>query len=196
MMARSIPELTSFISEVERVAGPEVAATVVGESVVDSGSKPKDRALWLAAAIKKLRGSVDPEAYRQIMRGCGAQCARQHRAVKTTLERRRKYQSLEEFLLEEQKDPPAGTRLVVEGRTIYQYYSPTKAKERQKCFCPVMRHLPETKTAPSGYCECSGAYLETVWSAILGEPAKVEVLETCLTGAQECVFRIRPKNSG
>jgi hypothetical protein len=58
-----------------------------------------------------------------------------------------------------------------------------------------MRHLPRKADAPAGYCECSGGYLEQVWSAILGEPAEAEVLETGLTGAHECVFRIRAKTS-
>ena len=59
-------------------------------------------------------------------------------------------QSLEEFLLEEQK-VPAGTRLVVEGRTIYQY-THLPGKGTPEMLLPGNAASPETKTAPSGYC--------------------------------------------
>lgn len=190
VMRRSIAEIIAFISEVERVAGPDTAATVVGESVVDSSSKPKDRALWLAAAIERLRQCVDQASYEEIMHGCGAQCACRHRADKTALQRRRQHPSLDAFLAEEQRNPPPGTRLIVEETAVYQHYLPVEAKGGYRCFCPVMRHLPKAVSPPAGYCECSRSYLEQAWSAILGQAADVEVVESCLTGAQECVFRI------
>ncbi|NLU42145.1 MAG: hypothetical protein GXX08_08065 [Firmicutes bacterium] len=190
-MGRSIAEITAFIAEVERVAGADTAAAVAGESVVDSSVKPRDRALWLARAIERLRQSVDQASYKEIICGCGAQCACRHQAAKTALERRLQHPSLEAFLAEEQRNPPPGTRLVVEETVVYQHYLPAEAKGGHKCFCPVMRHLPRAVSPPDGYCECSRSYLEQVWSAILGQAADVEVVETCLTGAQECVFRIQ-----
>lgn len=122
---------------------------------------------------------------------CGAQCACRHRAVQAALKRRRNYRSLEEFLLEEQRNPQPGTRVVVDEAYVYQHYLPVEAKGGHKCFCPVMRHLPKAVSPSAGYCECSRSYLEQVWSAIGGRPVEVEVVETCLTGAQECVFRIK-----
>ena len=74
---------------------------------------------------------------------------------------------------------------------VYQHYLPAEAKGGYKCFCPVMRHLATAVSPPAGYCECSRSYLEQVWSAILVQEADVEVVESCLTGAQECVFRIK-----
>ncbi len=41
------------------------------------------------------------------------------------------------------------------------------------------------------YCQCSKGFAERMWERVLGRPAKVEVLETAVTGAKECKFRIR-----
>jgi hypothetical protein len=86
--------------------------------------------------------------------------------------------------------PQAGTRLEREGNILYQIYVPASFTRPMRCFCALMRGLPEHERVSSTYCRCAEAFVRTFWSEVLGRPLKVDVMETAITGAKECRFRI------
>lgn len=38
------------------------------------------------------------------------------------------------------------------------------------------------------YCQCSRAFVQWCWEYILEQPVDVELLESCVSGGQECKF--------
>lgn len=100
--------------------------------------------------------------------------------------RRRASHSLDEFLDAEVRNPAPGTRLARAGNTLYQSYPPRAYKIR--CYCPLLRKLPDGETVSMTYCQCSRAFVQWCWEYILEQPVDVELLESCVSGGQECKF--------
>jgi hypothetical protein len=56
--------------------------------------------------------------------------------------------------------------------------------------------LPEGETMSVTYCQCSRAFVQTVWEAALGRPVQVDLLSSAVSGSDECRFRITPSPAG
>jgi predicted hydrocarbon binding protein len=133
----------------------------------------------------------------QIMENCGVSCARKNAAmIERARARRQKAASEEDFLAAEIKKPMKGTRLEREGNTLYQVYVPRAFTRPMRCYCALVKDLPAGETISSTYCHCSKAFVRTMWETILGRPVQVELLESAVSGASECKFRITPLASG
>jgi len=76
---------------------------------------------------------------------------------------------------------------------LIHYYTPHDHSTPRRCFCGLMFALPEGVNTSSTYCHCSRGFVEKYWEGALGRPVKVEVKETCMTGAKECKFIIHLK---
>ncbi|MEW5871125.1 MAG: hypothetical protein AB1894_17755 [Chloroflexota bacterium] len=104
--------------------------------------------------------------------------------------RRGKFESEGEFLEAELRKPPTGTRLERQGEILYQYYTPGLFTHPMRCYCSLLRGLAPGDSASLTYCQCSRAFVQTYWQAALGRPVQVDLLETCIAGAQACKFAI------
>ena len=148
-------------------------------------------ALWVQAAMKRLDRAVDKKTRNQIMEECGSACAEANRKTITqVIAKRKKYGSLEEFLEAEKAKLLPGMRLEREGKALFQYYIPRSFRYPMRCFCSLLRGLPPEETVPATYCQCSKGFVQRMWARVLGRPVKVEVLETAVTGAKECKFKV------
>ncbi len=57
--------------------------------------------------------------------------------------------------------------------------------------------MMEHEMIPVIFCTCGGSWHVTLWEGIIGEPVKVELVESVLRGADCCAFRIRlPRRTG
>jgi hypothetical protein len=122
---------------------------------------------------------------------CGIACAQaNHRTIDRVIAKRKKYGSLDGFLEAEKDTVLPGMRLEKKGRSLYQYYMPRSLGRGRRCFCSLMVGLPPEETISPTYCQCSKGFVQRMWERVLGRPVRVEVLETALTGAEECRFRI------
>jgi hypothetical protein len=67
-----------------------------------------------------------------------------------------------------------------------------KMKRYYMCHCPLAREsiLVGTSDNLKELCNCSAGYEKLPWDVILGEPVKVEVLESVLSGNDRCLFAI------
>ena len=54
----------------------------------------------------------------------------------------------------------------------------------------MLAGLPEDEAISPTYCLCSQGFVKNYWECVLERPVKVKLLESCLTGAQECKFAI------
>jgi hypothetical protein len=145
------------------MAGSEGVAQASGEEV--SG--------WLRGAIDRLDALVDEETGVRVMEQMGFNCAEINRS------------HVEQALA----NPSPGTRLVREGDVIYQHYQPLQAFGR-RCFCSLWRGLGDDENASLTWCQCSKGFVMRLWEAYVGSPVKVELVESCISGAEECKFAV------
>jgi hypothetical protein len=177
---------------IEHFAGKTIRAKVMaGSEQLAPKSTPAEIATWLKGAMERLDKLVSKEKRVQIRENCGYACARIN---KRTLDRgkakRKKYPSLDEFLAAEQKKPLTGTKLEKKGDVLFWYFTPGSFSRPMRCFCALMKGLPEDEKMSPTYCLCSRGFVQKYWEGIVGKPLTVELLDSCLTGARECKFVI------
>jgi hypothetical protein len=192
MTAKTDGQIQEIGGHIEEFAGVETREKVMQGSKKTAGSSnPKETALWVKEAIDRLDGLVDRKTRDQIMAACGHNCcAKNNRMVQAVQIRRQKFSTEEAFLKAELEKPSKGTRLELQGNSLVQFYTPHSYTRDMRCYCGLMRGLPENVTASSTYCQCARGFVETYWAGALGRPVRVEVQGTAITGADECKFII------
>ena len=192
MTAKTTGQIQEFGGRVEEFAGENARIKVMegGEQIAKSSGKQKI-ALWMKDAVNRLDGCVSPDKCKQIMTACGYSCIGHNKGLANGLKNRRlKHKTEADFLAAEVKKPVNGIRLELKGKTLVQYYAPRTYSTPRRCFCSLMNALPEEINISPTYCQCSRGFVEKYWEGALGRPIEVEVVETCLTGADECKFVI------
>jgi hypothetical protein len=77
--------------------------------------------------------------------------------------------------------------------TLREYFAERDPAVRRRlyCHCPRVRDAALTPGAvPALYCWCGAGFYKGVWEDILGEPVRVEVLESVLHGGDVCRIAI------
>ncbi len=192
MSETDINMMKGFGKTIERIAGKTVSNKVMQdfEDVTKSSSK-EDIALWVRDAIHRLDSTVDQQTRIQIMEDCGRNCAAiNKRVIESMKKRRKKYNDLDAFLEAEQKKPMKGTRLSRDADTLYQYYTPHSFTTPMRCYCSLLRGLPKEATISRTYCHCSKAFVQKLWESVLGQPVKVDLLQSVVSGDSECKFAV------
>lgn len=184
--------LQAIEQNIEQLAGPEIRELVLaGHDNITDSTKPEKVAKWMQGVSERLDAHVDEPMRNQIMSNCGYNCAfHNYTAVKRTVARRQKFDSLDRFLEAEQQNPPTGTRLVREGDMLYQFYTPSEYTHPMRCYCSLVKKLPPDETMSLTYCQCSRGFVVKVWEAVLEHPVQVDLIESCISGASECKFAI------
>jgi hypothetical protein len=101
------------------------------------------------------------------------------------------YATEEAFLEAEVHQPATGTRLEREGNVLHQFYTPRSYPFHPgRCYCAAVQGLPESETMSANYCQCSRAFVQTVWENALGRSVTVELIKSTLSGADECEFKV------
>jgi hypothetical protein len=192
-MAKSLGQLEVLSVNIKELAGEEAFAQVMqGYEVLTEKSKPVQVTDWVKGTVQRLDETVDPYTAEQIMLRCGYNCAMTNQGpIAAAKKRRAKYASLDEFLAAEQNSPPAGMRFERNGNVVFQYYTPRAFSQPMRCYCGLMRALPKNETVSKTFCNCSRGFVQVWWEGILGCPVVVEILETAISGAEECKFSIR-----
>ncbi len=174
---------------IEQFAGKISAQKIMqgSENITDK----KKTALFLKNAMQKLDDMVDEKTRTRIMQECGYNCAKKnHRVIDRALAHRSKFKTLEEFLDAEQEKPMKGTKLIREGNILYQFYTPQAFTRPMRCYCGLFRELPKEETVSITYCNCSKGFVEKYWEAVLQRPVKVDIIQSAISGAEECKFAI------
>jgi len=176
----------------EQVAGKSVAAQVMqGSEQITEKTNKKKVARYLKGAVERLDASIDEKTRNRVMQNCGYNCAKKnHKVIDMALERRKKCASTDDFLKAEQEDPMKGTKLVREGNTLYQFYTPQSFTRPMRCYCSLFKGLPSEDTVSPTYCNCSKGFVEKYWEAILQKPVIVNLLQSAISGGKECKFAI------
>jgi len=176
---------------VGRIAGEEVRERVMEGFGSLSGASREAVARWVKGAMDRLDSLVDEETRTRIMVGCGHGCAAMNSSVIDDVKARRKrYESVDDFLDAEIMNPDRGTRLAREGGMLIQYYTPHTYAEGLRCYCSLVSALPADETISPTYCNCAKGYVERFWEGVLERPVRVELVRSRMSGADECEFKI------
>jgi len=177
---------------VEQFAGKTTAAKVMeGSEQITEKTDKRKTAKWVKNAMAKLDASVDEKTRVQIMQNCGYNCAKKNsKVIERAVARRKKYASVNDFLEAEQQKPMKGTRLAREGNILYQFYTPQAFTRPMRCYCSLLRGLPNDDTVSKTYCNCAKGFVEKHWENILEKPVKVDLLQSVVAGNKECKFAI------
>jgi hypothetical protein len=180
--------------QVEAMTDRHVREQVMeGSEAITAKTSGADVARWAKGAMERLDALVSPEVGMRIMEGCGVNCARSNSGIlDRAVARRQRHADEEAFLAAEIKKPMAGTRLRRDGESLVQVYTPQAFSRPMRCYCALVKDLPEADTLSHTYCHCSKAFVKTLWEAVLGRPVSVELLESAVSGSSECKFRITP----
>lgn len=177
---------------VEQFAGKTIAVKVMeGSERITEKTDKRNIAEWVKTAMEKLDALVDEKTRVQIMQKCGYNCAKKNsKVIERAVARRKKYASIDEFLRVEQQKPMKGTRLAREGNILYQFYTPQTFTRPMRCYCGLLRGLPNEETVSKTYCNCAKGFVEKFWENVLGRPVKVDLMQSAVSGDKECKFAI------
>lgn len=184
--------LIAIEKNVQALAGEAISKKVMeGSEEITEKTDKRKIAEWVKGAMERLDIMVNEETKVQIMENCGRNCAEVNRKViERAKARRQKFKSTDEFLEAEQKKPMTGTRLVREGRMLYQFYTPRAFTRPMRCYCGLLRGLPDNETVSNTYCHCSKGFVKKFWENVLERPVKVDLIQSAVSGAEECKFAI------
>jgi hypothetical protein len=177
---------------VEQLSGKTIAMKVMeGSEQITEKTDKRKTAEWVKNAMEKLDALVDEKTRVQIMQNCGYNCAKKNsKVIERAVARRRKHASIDEFLEAEQQKPMKGTKLAREGNILYQFYTPQAFTRPMRCYCGLLRDLPNEETISKTYCNCARGFVEKFWETILEKPVKVDLLQSVVSGDKECKFAI------
>ena len=177
---------------IEDLANYELRLKVMeGSEKIVSSSNPAKVAEWVRGAMDRLDALVDEPTRQQIMLNCGYNCILVNsRPLDGARARRRRFASEAAFLEAEIQKPPRGMRFERDGQLLIHYYTPQSYGSGMRCYCSLLRGLPPGQTASATYCQCSRGFVQKYWEGILGRPVQVELLESAVSGAEECRFAV------
>jgi hypothetical protein len=184
--------LNEFCRCVEQFSGSDISKKVLkGKNEMLATKDPVKSSLWMKEAIDQLDTLVDKETRLKIMGACGKSCnAHNNKDTLECIEMRRMCATDEEYLEKFAQPPGNGVRNERKGNLLIQYYTPSKYKKGLRYYCSLVNMLPKGVNASPTYCQCSRAFVQAHWEAVLGRPLKVELGKTAIMGAEECEFTI------
>ena len=186
-----IEPLKEIGRNIGRIAGEEVRERVMEGFEGLSGGSREAVARWVKGAMDRLDSLVDEETRTRIMVSCGHGCAAMNSSVIDDVKaRRKKYESIDDFLDAEMLNPERGTRLAREGGVLLQYYTPHAYAEGLRCYCSLVSALPADETISLTYCNCAKGFVERFWEGVLERSVRVELVRSRMSGAEECEFNI------
>ena len=184
--------LSEICGRIEEFAGADIGKKVTeGKDEMLASKDPVKGSLWMKKTIDRLDASTTPEKCKQIMTACGKSCNAHNHKDSDELKQMRDFCATEEEFLETFIEPPGnGAYTERKGNLIIQRYTPRKYKKGLRCYCSLINSLPKDVNASPTYCQCSRAFVQAHWEAVLGRPLKVELGKTAITGSDECEFII------
>jgi len=182
--------LNKFKENLQRELGEDIAQKVLaGSEGFTESTKLEKVAVWMNGALARLGNLVGSRQLSDFFQACGTRWAEANlKGALAARKRRQSAPSLEAFIDAELAGPAtAFSRMAREGADLAIYYTPANIG-RLRCFCPLMRKLPDDQTASVAYYQCSRAFTKRYWEVILEHPVQVELTQSALMGDQECKF--------
>jgi predicted hydrocarbon binding protein len=192
MGKRDIDMIRGIGGSIEKFAGKSVRERVMeGSDEISPNTDKVKVAEWVKDAMDRLDKATGKKVRTQIMENCGYNCSAVNKGViERAKARRKKYKTVDEFLKAEQLNPMTGTRLEKKGDVLHQFYTPRLYTRPMRCYCSLLRSLPEDQKVSLTYCHCSKGFVKKFWEGVLEREVKVEIIKSAVSGAMECEFAI------
>jgi hypothetical protein len=189
-LARELEMIKSIERCVDRFACEAVKRKVMeGSEKLTAKSSKAEVASWVKGVMERLDAHVDKQTRFQIMENCGYACSGvNRRVIEKAKARRKKFKSDDEFLEAEQRKPMKGTKLERKGNVLHQFYAPRSYAKSLRCYCGLLRGLPANEQISRTYCHCSKGFVRKFWEGVLERPVKVDLIQSAVSGAEECEF--------
>jgi len=147
-----------------------------------SSRNAKAKAAWMRQMVSRLEANCDAATCTEVLQSCGRKCcginSRKH-ARKLYLESG----TLDEFLEKMNQCGLGGGRLkLLSADTLSAGYD--------KCFCGQVSQT-EVPFPTQTYCQCSVGWYKQLFETALETQVEVELLQSIISGAKSCEFRIR-----
>jgi predicted hydrocarbon binding protein len=133
----------------------------------------------IKAALDEVKLKQGTQGCRNIMRPCGHQCISDNIITIAKDLYQESKQDLNKFLELMNERHIGGGKLHMEDGYIIGIY--------ETCYCKIPMII---KNVPMEYCECSAGWFERLFSETLGKMVEVEIIQTILSGGEQCSFRI------
>jgi hypothetical protein len=133
--------------------------------------------------------ATDEQTFLAMMHDRGCDCARNHGSeIENAKRQLRKSGSPDAYLEALVKPIKAGFAYHREADALYLVYKPRYRGVR--CFCPLLRRLPDDILLSLAHCECSRSSVQYFWQQVLERTVAVEIVSSAVSGGTECRFRI------
>jgi hypothetical protein len=191
MAKKDIGLIKQFGMTISEYASDEVRSQVFEGSERLNKCSRTEISTWLRGAMERFDRLVDEKIRYKIMEDCGHNCAAVNKRTMDQMRRKREeFGSLEEFIDYEVRNPSKIQRIERDGGHIFQVYSPKDFGKGWRCFCALWSEMPTEEETSTTWCQCSRAFVQKVWEMYTGKPVRVELVESSISGATECIFEI------
>lgn len=174
-----MPYLRKFAKNLDAIVGADVRQEVLEgcEAITAKSSKIK-RAHMMKEVMDRMEKIMDKDVAIQIRENCAC---KPKDFLMTSIELYKKYPNINDFINELQKTHFAG-KLKIEKNIIYGTFN------MGKCVCGMVKATKET--IPMLWCECCKGHVKWLWEETLKKPLRVEMLESIISGSDDCKFKI------
>ena len=186
MVNTNIPKtgrIGRFVKIIEKELGEEILVKVIQDSENYKTYKSSEQAAWWKSTIEKMEKELGTKKTIEIMRLCGQKCCGTgtRKSAKRLMDDSK---SIEEFLAK------ASTYGVTEGDVEYRLEdSRTIIGTFNRCFCKQVAKTEEPFSNKT-YCNCSAEFHKQYFEAALGRSVDVELVQSIISGAGNCIFKI------
>ena len=187
-----------FKSRVNEVLGEKRGARILqGAEGITPYSHASQRSDWVITAIEHLDRLADEDQKCAIISKCAHD--RPLENIHRFKEIFKESQDIDRVLEAYGEDLPWLERPYREGKILYTSKPPAnpdaynKAKTQEElikaaCFCPIVHAALEKM--PRTFCYCGAGWAEQLWSEVVGQSVRVDIVETVVDGGKMCKFAV------
>ena len=146
--------------------------------VLELKESPNKQAKYINLILKKINETQGKETAKRVMKPCGYQCI-SNSVIEKAKKLHEKSSDIDDFLKLLNEQHIGGGQLHRRDGKIIGVYN--------TCYCDFPK---QTKDMSPVYCYCSAGWFEKLFSSILGDSVKVNILQSILDGSDKCIFEI------
>jgi hypothetical protein len=155
---------------------------MAGSERIRTGAKPEQKADWYRGAVERMDRLLDRQTRIRVRERCA--CSLTPFRLKPMKRMHDANPKLDVFLAAVQKSGLMGTEVKRRGNKVHIRFGTSW------CVCHAIRASKEPVSIT--YCHCCKGHLMGLLEAAFGEPVKMDVIETHISGGKDCRFVFYP----
>ncbi len=147
-----------------------------------TGAKPEQKADWYRVAIQQMDKLLDKTTRIRVREMCA--CSLTPFRLRPMKRLHDANPNLDDFLAAVQKSQLMGAEVKCRGNKVHIRFGTSS------CVCHAIRASKEPVSIT--YCHCCKGHLMGLLAAAFGEPVKMDIVETHISGGKDCCFVFHP----